>query len=173
MMSKIVDLDWTVQNRYEIFENGDVVDLTTDTVKKISINGYGYRYVSLYNIEDKRSREISLHRLMAFSFIPKTKEDISYNRDYVHFKDFDRSNVSIDNLEWLNAIELSLKVSIHGHQYYDVKECLPFICRMLEKDFEPKTICSFLGLNTRTCSPLIGKIYRRQIYKDYTKKYKF
>lgn len=56
-------------------------------------NGKGYRYVFLQ--KDGTSKNISVHRLVAEAFIPRPEGLYEVNH-----KDEDKSNNSVDNLEW-------------------------------------------------------------------------
>lgn len=175
VISKRIMLDWIPEDMYEIYSTGEVVELEHDRIISTSINGNGYSYISLRDIsESKRSyRSVSVHRLLALQFIPKEDIDISLNRNFVHFKDFDKTNIRISNLEWLNSFELSLKTQLKYDEICNIEDCLPYICKCLEHKYEPKTICELIGLDIKKYSLIIGRIYRRQIFKNFTKHYIF
>ena len=59
------------------------------------LNHDKYPVVSAYNPNIKRSISVGVHILVAKAFIPNP-----YGLPEVNHKDFDRSNYSIDNLEW-------------------------------------------------------------------------
>lgn len=173
--AKTIKLDWVPEGMYIIYSNGEVYVKDTNRLVSTSINGNGYLYISLrstLNNSNHPYKSISVHRLLATQFIERTEEDIRMNRSYVHFKDFDRENVAVDNLEWLNAFELNMKIYSRYNDDCDVRECLQSICKCLEKGYSPKDVCDLVGLNRRA-SALVGKIYKRQIFTDMTRRYKF
>lgn len=172
--AKIINLNWVRKNTYILCRNGDIYRISNNKKVRISINGNGYAYVSLLTNSKKANeyRSISLHRLMALMFISRSKNDISLGRDYVHFKDFDKTNISISNLEWVNPFELNIKIASRYNDDSDVRECLDTICKCLEKGYSPKEVCDLVGLKRRS-APMIGKIYRHQAFKDMTKRYSF
>ena len=171
IISKPISLYWVAENMYEIYSTGEVVDINTGRFIPTSINGNGYTYISL-KTTTIGYKSISMHRLLADQFIEKTEDDIRMNRNFVHFKDFDKGNLSLSNLEWLNSFELNIKTFSRYNDDCDVRECLGLVCRCLAHGYTPKQICDLLGLQRRS-SGMIGKIYKRQIYTDMTKRYKF
>lgn len=172
--AKIINLDWVEDDMYYIYPNGNVYTVNENRLITTSINGNGYSYISLKTNDTINCsyKSISVHRLLASQFIIRTDEDIRMNRTFVHFKDFDKTNISISNLEWLNSFELNIKTFSRYNDDCDVRECLGLICRCLEHGYAPKQICNLLGLDSRS-GRMIGRIYKRQIYSDMTKKYKF
>lgn len=172
--AKIINVSWVRKNTYIIYPNGDIYRIADNRKVKSSINGNGYKYVSLLTNKKKTNeyKSISLHRLMALVFIPRSKDDIKMNRVNVHFKDFDKDNITISNLEWLSSFELNIKILSRYNDDCDVRECLDTICKCLEKGYAPKEVCDLVGLRRRA-TPMIGKIYHRQAFKDMTRKYKF
>lgn len=169
---KYVNLDKVNKKRYKITKDGVVYDTKIKVILKSYWSGNGYRYVFL---EDKTGKRfgVSLHRLMALMFIPKTKSDYIHNRKYVHFKDFNHDNITLDNMEWLNKSELQAKTDIYYDNPRSNKDFAPYICRMLEKGYDEEEICELFNLSKSRFISVIDRIYRKRLYKDISKKYKF
>lgn len=167
---KIIGIEGIKENTFEISNTGIVRYINSKDTKAITINGEGYPYIKFY--DSNRSVNIGLHRLLAIHFIPRTNDDIIHGRNYVHFKDFDKDNISLDNLEWVNSLELNIKTRL----YYD-NPCKPnyaeYICKLLERDYDNASICKVLDLPRSKFGSIISNIRRRKIYKDISKKYKF
>jgi hypothetical protein len=68
-------------------------------VLKTRDNGNGYQYLSLSS-NNKKSKHVYVHRLVAEAFIPNINR---YKQ--VNHKDFNKSNNSVDNLEWVSVVE--------------------------------------------------------------------
>ena len=88
---------------YKVNEKGDVVTNYNRNGKKghtlkASVDKDGYSYVKLY--KDGKYSHKRINRLVAEAFIPNPE-----NKPCVNHKDCDRSNDSVDNLEWCTAKE--------------------------------------------------------------------
>lgn len=64
---------------------------------KLSTNRLGYKEAHLYDNQEQKDKTISVHRLVAFAFIPNV--DPEHLREINHI-DEDKSNNHVDNLEW-------------------------------------------------------------------------
>lgn len=168
---KIIDIEGVKENTFEISDTGIVRYVNSGERKAATVNGEGYLYIKFFN-GGNRSINIAVHRLLALHFIPRTEDDFIHGRNYVHFKDFDKDNISLDNLEWVNSLELNIKTRLH----YD-NPCKPnyaeYICKLLERDYDNASICKVLDLPRSKFGSIISNIRRRKIYKDISKKYKF
>ena len=110
-------------DNYYIYDNGDVLNITTNKILKGSIGQHGYKYYRLsYNNQKKM---FYAHRLVAEAFI-----DNPDNLPVVNHKDGNKLNNNIDNLEWVSYsynIEHAHKEKLiknrRQSQYY--KESLP------------------------------------------------
>lgn len=65
-------------------------------ILKMHNNGHGYYNVSLHN-KEKTEKHAYIHILVAKAFIPNPN-----NYEQVNHKDFDKSNNSANNLEWVS-----------------------------------------------------------------------
>ena len=107
------------------------------------------------------------------NFIERTEDDIKHDRWYAHLKDFNRNNTTVDNLVWVSRTELRVLTDMYYDNPKNTKDYAEYICKLLEKDYDPEDICTVLGLSKKKWCPIIAKMYRGQIYKDIVKKYKF
>lgn len=82
---------------YSIFKDGTVINNISGKPLKPLDNGKGYRYVFLY--KNKRAFRFYIHRLVAVHFINNPQ-----HFQYVNHKDENKSNNSVDNLEWCTAL---------------------------------------------------------------------
>ncbi len=165
------------ENAYLLFKNGTVKVAKTGQTKHTWVSGRGYRYMQLHCKDSKpgnnRSKTVSLHRLLALHYIKKTKADIKYGRDRVHFKDFDKNNLDLTNLEWVNLTELNIKTAIYYNDPRTVADYAEYICILLSKGYDAAEICKVLEVDKRKFAPFIGKIAKRQIFKPISEKYDF
>ena len=83
---------------YSINENGIVIQVKTDRVKKAWLGKVGYYYLDLY--QNNKSTKIALHRLLAMTFIPNPE-----NKKTVNHIDGNKTNNSLSNLEWATYSE--------------------------------------------------------------------
>lgn len=96
---------------YEVSSSGSVRSRKTGHYREIKqkLNRFtGYRYVSMS--VDGRPITRSVHRLVAQAFLPNPE-----NLQYVNHKDEDKTNNSVDNLEWCSP-SYNSEYSKHSHQ---------------------------------------------------------
>lgn len=75
-------------------------------LKKV-LDSYGYHHVAL--CKNGRCMSSKVHRLVAYLFIPNPN-----NEETVNHKDFNKTNNSIDNLEWLSTTANNQHAIMHG-----------------------------------------------------------
>jgi hypothetical protein len=109
------------ENCYKISNQGQVKSLsrsirrtTPEKILKLQFNTKGYQMVTLYNETGRKQHAIQ--RLVAKAFIPNPE-----NKPQVNHIDGDKTNNSVDNLEWStskenldHAVKLGLKASAKG-----------------------------------------------------------
>ena len=112
---------------YIIWPNGAIFNIRTGQYLNTHVIGDGYLSVTLINHfpDHTVKKDVLLHRLVAINFIEKTAEDYYYDRNQVNHISGDKTDCSVENLEFANAKE-NVRHSIHtglSHikSYYDVK----------------------------------------------------
>ena len=84
---------------YKVTDTGDVYSFITGKNLKTSPGKNGYKCLSLVG-DDGKKRMLTVHRLVALTFIPVISE-----KTHVNHKDGNKLNNSVDNLEWVNNQE--------------------------------------------------------------------
>lgn len=110
-------------DNYYIYDNGDVLNITTNKILKGSIGQHGYKYYRLSCNNQKKM--FYAHRLVAEAFISNPN-----NLPVVNHKDGNKLNNNVNNLEWVSysqnvehAYKEKLIKNRRQSQYY--KESLP------------------------------------------------
>lgn len=80
---------------YYIYDDGTVINISTNKVLEGSIGEHGYKYYRLS--KDGKKKMFYAHRLVAEAFIPNID-----NLPVVNHKDGNKLNNSIENLEWVD-----------------------------------------------------------------------
>lgn len=83
-------------DNFLINTNGQVKNLKTGNVYKITYNKKGYAIITLPMGKRGEVKSIRLHRAIAETFIPNPN-----NYNVVHHKDNNPSNFSLSNLKWV------------------------------------------------------------------------
>jgi hypothetical protein len=87
----------------EVSNLGRVRKISTGYVYKYKLNNRGYRWVVLLSKLDGERKNVKVHRLVAFAFIPNLRDPSIYNQ--VNHKDGLKTNNHVDNLEWMSCKE--------------------------------------------------------------------
>lgn len=90
MKKKIKDYD-----NYEIYDNGDVLNVSTQKILTGSIGENGYKYYRLS--KEGQKKMFYAHRLVAEHFLENPE-----NLPVVNHKDGDKLNNNVNNLEWVS-----------------------------------------------------------------------
>lgn len=85
-------------NNYYIYDNGDVLNISTNKILKGSIGENGYKYYRLS--KDNNKTMFYAHRLVAEHFLENPN-----SLPVVNHKDGNKLNNNLDNLEWATALE--------------------------------------------------------------------
>lgn len=98
-LGRVKGLDTYLINKYgkRYFKRGRILKLTRWTYKRSCPKHPGFT-VMLY--KDRRAKRFTVHRLVALAFIPNPE-----NKPQINHKDGDRTNNSVDNLEWVTQSE--------------------------------------------------------------------
>ncbi len=92
---------------YQVSPDGRVFSLVTNKWLKPRNAGAGYQTVMLY--KNKRGKNFYIHRLVAEAFL-----DVVDGKDFVNHIDGDKTNNSVDNLEWVTRSENMLHANAIG-----------------------------------------------------------
>ena len=120
---------------YEINKNGEVRNAKNKNTIVGDINNCGYYRVSLYN--QGQSKRYFRHRLVAEQFLDKPE-----GKDFVNHIDGDKSNNSLENLEWVSQSENEKHAFENGLKQKTNK---PFIIEFVNgdiKEYENKYVCA-------------------------------
>ena len=106
------------ENLYYVNENGEVLNIKTNRLIKGDINNYGYHRVCLYDRKNNKKKRYFRHRLVAIHFINNPN---GYTE--VNHIDGDKSNNTIENLEWSSRKqnERHSRKEIHSKEYKPYK----------------------------------------------------
>lgn len=89
-------------NLYKIFTNGDIISVNYNRTGKEKplkkmLDKDGYQKVALF--DGKRTKKVSVHRLVAICFIPNIG-----NLPQINHKDENKENNKVENLEWCDCL---------------------------------------------------------------------
>lgn len=96
---------------FAIRADGRIKSVRTNRVLKQSIGPYGYPQAYLYDADKKRWRGVSVHLLVARTFV---KNDDYVLNPYVNHKDGNKLNHSPRNLEWVSGEDNQLHAISSG-----------------------------------------------------------
>jgi hypothetical protein len=154
-----------LEGKYEVSNLGSIKSIARknrheDLIRKISINRYGYRVVSL-NLSGKViSKRVA--RMVAEAFIPRLPEQTEVNH-----KDGNKLNDSDSNLEWCTRLENEQHCWKTGLKNY--KGVNHYACKFKEEDIrfirKSKESLKELGKKFSCDGSTIGDIRRRKTWK--------
>lgn len=162
---------------YYISNYGRVYSIYSNCLIRLRSNSNGYMYLCAYN-EDNSFTNIAIHRAVLETFNPINNCQL-YD---VNHKDGNKSNNSLDNLEWVtrsqNVIHafnngLSKRGSDHPNSIY-TDQFIHLICKYLEEGKSGPEIISLLESNYsyRSLIKLISKIKTKKTWKHISCLYK-
>ena len=154
--------------KYEITEDGKVINTETGRILKPEMIWDGYERVTLS--KDGVTKRFRVHRLVAEAFIPNDDPC----KDQVNHKDGDRKNNSVDNLEWVTCKE-NIR---HGKRSYGVAhycakltdDIVEEICKLIEIGLTRGRILDKFPFVTKS---QFDDIRRRRSWKSVSKNYKW
>lgn len=116
-----------IKTDYSVTDTGLVIRTCNNKILKPSISNCGYVRVTLYiknKSGEKKPRKLSVHRLVALTFIPN--DDIE--KIQVNHIDGNKLNNKVSNLEWVTpsendykAYEIGIKQKIYGNDSHLAK----------------------------------------------------
>lgn len=92
---------------YATNRNGDIYSYYKNKMHAIRLRLDGYKDTDL--TKNKKTKKFLIHRLLAKIFIPNPQ-----NKLYINHIDGNKSNNSIENLEWVTSSENALHASNNG-----------------------------------------------------------
>lgn len=107
---------------FAITRDGRVKSVKYNRLLKPSIGPYGYPYVNIYDPDKERWRSVSLHILLARTFIPNNDHS---SKIFVNHKDGIKTNFELKNLEWVTSRE-NQRHAIENGLRKDNKPCIVF-----------------------------------------------
>lgn len=134
-------------NPFDVNESGEV---WRKDGKKFSFqtDKYGYKRVRAYSNGKRTSW--CVHRLVAEKYIPNPE-----NKPEVNHKDFNPSNNSVENLEWVTEKENSAHSMRFGRKHKKLdKEMATIIKEMLSDGIPQYAIAQFVGINQSCVSDI-------------------
>lgn len=151
---------------YQISNLGRVKRVTTGRILKGGKDKDGYLMVKLYKNNIRSNKKI--HRLVAEAFIPNPE-----NKPQVNHADENKTNNSLDNLEWMTAKE-NINHGTHNERVSKTMS-IPIIATNLKtgesQEFYGASECARqLGLYQQHISAVLKGILKQT--KGYTFKYK-
>jgi hypothetical protein len=161
--------EWTdvkdYEDKYQVSSLGRVRNKVTNKVLKHALNKSGYHRVNLYNESGMKSKFV--HRLVAEAFIPNTD-----NKPEVNHIDEDKTNNSVDNLNWMTRLE-NANYGTNNERMAKAKS-IPIIATNLKtgesKQFNSTKECARqLGLNHSNITHVLKDRYKHT--GGYTFKY--
>ena len=174
MNKKFITYKSVDKKRYIIYDDGKIFDLKLNKFLSPFIRPDGYYAIGLMSTRNgiHKSRSFSLHRLVAYEFIPNPE-----NYPTVNHKDGNKLNPSVDNLEWctqlynnLHAIRTGLRPIGEDSVLANItnKE-VEQVCSMMENGYKNKEISDELSIPYTT----IQNIRNRSSWNHISNKYSF
>ena len=106
---------------YTLSRKGEVYSKYSNKIMCNTVDTTGYPVVVLTNKDGKFKK--SIHRLLAQKYISNPED-----KPQVNHKDFDKSNYSLSNLEWVTSKENCLHARINGLlDDRDSNRCFPVV----------------------------------------------
>lgn len=97
------------EGHYKACSNGTILSVKNGKVKELSIINRGLGYKAVHLCLNNKSKLFNIHRLVAETFLPNPE-----NKPTVNHKDGNKSNNSIDNLEWATYSENNKHAIVSG-----------------------------------------------------------
>lgn len=138
--------------RFAITEDGVVKSIKYGKILKQNIGPYGYPYVNLYDADKNKWRSISLHILLARTFIINSDYSTKF---FVNHIDGNKLNYKLKNLEWVTSIE-NQKHAVENGLRTDNRKCKVFDVITKEVKNYPSVGSALLALNFKSISANIS-----------------
>ena len=160
------------KTKYGVTKNGDIYNLETNRkLKTMSVYNTDYEKVKLYGIDGQKHTALSVHRIVAQTFIPNPD-----NLPEVNHINMNKHDNRVYNLEWVSRSGNSIHKKKNGvgpfldgeknitAKYSDGQ--IDEVCRLLSVNAKPKDISKKTGVSTAMISMIkIGKVRKHQSRK--------
>ena len=152
-----------------IGSNGTIYNVVTKMKVHPIVNIHGYAFINVFDIVRNRSVRISVHRLVALSFMPIPNPD----EMQVNHKDCNKLNNKLSNLEWVTRsgnMQHAIDNGLVPRKFSD--DFIRSICELLNQGMEPKDVIERLGIGDidgvkTLIYALISRKWFKRILKDY------
>lgn len=170
---------------YSLSNLGEIYSSKSNRFLSPCIGSSGYLRVTLTD-DEGATKDFSIHRLVAFSFLREDTE-----RSYVNHIDGNKLNNNVKNLEWVTASENNIHAYTEGLSYPKVEESLSLgidphntktsynsikseedihtICRLLEKGYRDVDVCRMTNFRRRTIASI--RLKEQPNYKKIVEQY--
>lgn len=139
------------ENRYQITQSGDVINLANNTTLTPTQNPNGYYKVGLADGKGGHT-QLLVHRLVALHFLPNP-----YEHSQVNHKDGNKSHNHMNNLEWCTSgqnTQHALKTGLRpGYMSADDKE--KYMWRVLNGGIRVVDLAQEIGRGQESLSKML------------------
>lgn len=169
-----------IRTKYIICSDGRIFSTKTNKYLSPELTKNKYLRVNLHVLDGKHEKPIqkkfSVHRLVASAFLKQTK-----NKTQVNHIDGNKSNNSIENLEWVTPHENichAYKIGLINRRFSEkspnhklTEKQVRKVCELLEEhpNLSLKAIAEIVGCNDAN----VESIKYRKAWKSVSKNYKF
>lgn len=158
------------QDKYAVTRDGRVFSIRANTFLKLTQDPAGYLSVGLS--KNGKKYKYLVHRLVALAFIPNEE-----NKPTVNHKDGNKTNNTVDNLEWATYSEQVIHARDNGlRENCKIRICrewddetIHLICQYIVQGFRPRETANILGVPDF----LVKNILRKTQYTDISDEYDF
>ncbi|EAW8084287.1 NUMOD4 motif-containing HNH endonuclease [Salmonella enterica] len=150
------------EGRYQITDSGDVISLISGKFLSPGLKPGGYQFVGLSRKAGSKTYKM-VHRLVAEAFIPNPE-----GKSEVNHKDGDKTNNSIENLEWVTRSENAIhgvenNLLKHGFEHYSSKLTPEQVLAI----YYAKGTYRSIGKNFGVCAQTVCNIKGKSIYRRF------
>lgn len=148
---------------YDIKRDGSIVSHKTGKAIYEYVNPKGYHFVRL--VINRKKKTVLKHRLIAERFIPNP-----HNYPEINHKDGNKSNNSVDNLEWCTRKQNVAHAVATGLHHKGCSQglttLLPEQIREMRKLHKSGLDCAEIGRRFNRSQGVVYRICHYQTYKD-------
>lgn len=151
-------------SNFLINPNGQVKNIKTNHIYKISYSKSGYAIITLPLGKRGDVKSIRVHKALAETFIPNPQ-----NLSIVHHKDNDKSNFQLTNLEWVTS-KTNKKYELQQNQtpYFNNRKLTKQDITNIKKQKHNKTYNQLAGeysvSKTTICNVMNNRYYNNGVW---------